>query len=265
MAFTKKTSYGSTMLTGSGWTALIGGVLLLIVALTTLFSSMRVVGVGQVGIVTRFGNVVGELQSGFHVIAPWPFEDMTTMNVQIQKEQQDAGAATHDLQSVTTTVALNYHLTDATAQQVFRSVGTDYKARVIDPVIQEAVKATTAQYNAEELISQRSQVETALSQRLVDKLTDRGITVDNVSIVNFEFSGAFDRAIEAKQVAQQRAQQAQYDLQTAELKAKAQDVQAKTLTTEYLQLQAIEKWDGHMPIYSGIQGGVFSIPLQGNK
>lgn len=263
MAFTQKTSWGGTELTAKGWSAIAVGVLVGLYLLTAIFSAVRVVGVGEVGIVTRFGTVVGELQSGLHVIAPWPFEGMTTMNVQVQKEQQDAGAATHDLQSVTASIALNYHLTDLTAQTVFKTIGTEYKARIIDPVIQEAVKATTAQYNAEELISQRPQVEAALSERLVGKLADRGITVDNVSIVNFEFSSSFDQAIEAKQVAQQQAQKAQYDLQTAQLKAQAQDVQAKTLTAQYLQLQAIEKWDGKMPTYMGVGGSVFNIPLQG--
>lgn len=180
-----------------------------------------------------------------------------------QDEHQDATAATHDLQSVTTTIALNYHLTPKTAQIVFKQVGTNYREVTIDPIIQEAIKSVTAKYNAEELIGNRAAVEIALRDHLVNKLEDRGITVDNVSIVNFKFSQAFDNAIEQKQVSQQNAQKAQYDLQTAQLKAQAQDVQAKTLTPEYLQLQAIEKWNGNLPTYLG-SGTVFNIPLQGN-
>jgi prohibitin 1 len=242
------------------WLLIIGGILFL----WLLFGTIRVVGVGQVGIVTRFGQVTREESSGVVFKAPWPIEHMTKMNIKTQKEQQDATAATHDLQSVTTTLALNYHLTPKTAREVFQQVGTNYPDVTIDPIIQEAIKSITANYNAEELISNRAKVEVALNDRLVSKLQDRGITVDNVSIVNFTFSKSFDEAIEQKQVAQQNAQKAAYELQAAQQKAQAQDAQAKTLTPEYLQLQAIERWDGHMPsTYSSDGSGLlFNIPAK---
>ena len=222
----------------------------------------RVVGVGQVGIITQFGQVSREAQSGVVFKAPWPVQHLTLMNIKTQKEQQDASAASKDLQTVTTTIALNYHLTPVTARKVFVEVGTNYSAVVIDPILQESIKSVTSKYDAAELISKRNEVELALQDKLASKLTDRGITIDNVSIVNFNFSQAFDQSIEQKQVAQQNAQKAQYELQTATTKAQAQDVQAKTLTPEYLQLQAIEKWDGHMPTtVAGGSGTVFSIPL----
>lgn len=222
---------------------------------------VRVIGVGEVGIVTRFGTISRETQSGIMLKLPWPVEHLVKMNVQVQKEQQDASAATKDLQTVTTTLALNYHLTPATADDVYRRIGTDYKNRIIDPILQETIKSVSSQYNADELISQRPQVEAASLKLLQSKLNKQGISVDNLSIVNFNFSVGFDNAIEQKQVAQQNAQKAQYELQTAQLQAQAQDVQAKTLTSEYLQLQAINKWDGKLPTYMG-QGSVFNIPLQ---
>ncbi|MBT8161439.1 MULTISPECIES: prohibitin family protein [Arthrobacter] len=220
----------------------------------------RVVGVGDVAIITTFGNVTDQRGSGVLIKAPWPIQSMTAMNVQVQKEQQDASAASNDLQTVTSTVALNYHLTPATAGTVFREVGTDYKSRIIDPMLQESVKATVSQYNAEELISKRPTVEAAALKSITDKLASRGITVDGLSIVNFDFSQAFNQAIEQKQVAQQNAQKAQYDLQTAEQEAKAQQVQATTLTPDYLTLKAIEKWNGQMPQYVGANG-IFGIPM----
>lgn len=222
----------------------------------------RQVGVGQVGIVTRFGKVTREQNSGILIKLPYPIEHLVKMNVQVQKEQQDASAATHDLQGVTTTVAVNYHLTPDTARKVYVDVGTEYKVRVIDPIIQESLKSVTSQYDAADLIGKRAEVEKKLEDNLVGKLTDRGISVDNVSIVNFEFSAEFKAAIEQKQVAQQNAQKAQYELQTATLKAQSQDVQAKTLTPEYLQLQAIEKWNGVLPTtVAGGSGTILSIPL----
>jgi regulator of protease activity HflC (stomatin/prohibitin superfamily) len=241
--------------------ALISGA---VVALIILFiiTCFRVVGVGQVGIITQFGQVTREAQSGVVIKAPWPIQHITKMNIKTQKEQQDASAASKDLQTVTTTIALNYHLTPDTARKVFVEVGTNYSAVVIDPILQESIKSVTAQYDAAELIALRSKVEVALQDKLSSKLTDRGITVDNVSIVNFNFSDAFNQSIEQKQVAQQNAQKAQYELQTATTNAQAQDVQAKTLTPEYLELQAIQKWDGHMPAtVAGGTGTILSIPL----
>ena len=222
----------------------------------------RVVGVGQVGIITQFGRVTREAQSGIVIKAPWPIQHIIKMNIKTQKEQQDASAASKDLQTVTTTIALNYHLTPTTAKKVFTEVGTNHSSVVIDPILQESIKSVTSQYDAAELISLRTKVEQSLQDKLASKLTDRGITIDNVSIVNFNFSEAFDQSIEQKQVAQQNAQKAQYELQTATTQAQAQDVQARTLTPEYLQLQAIQKWDGHMPTtVSGGSGTILSIPL----
>lgn len=249
-----------TKLTGGA----IGLITVVAVFLFIFMFCFRTVGVGQVGIVTRFGNVTREQGSGILLKMPWPIEHLTKMNVKTQKEQQDATAATHDLQSVTTTIALNYHLTPDTAKKVFTDVGVNYREVVIDPVLQESIKAVTAKYDANELISQRGQVEIALQDIFTKKLTTKGITVDNVSIVNFEFSKAFDNAIEQKQVSQQQAQKAKYDLETANLRAQAQDVQAKTLTEQYLELQAIEKWDGHLPTtYAGNGSGtLFNIPVK---
>lgn len=243
------------------WAWIAGGAVGVIILFFLL--CFRVVGVGQVGIISQFGKITNEHQSGVVIKAPWPIQHLQKMNIQTQKEQQPADAATHDLQSVTTTIAVNYHLTPDTARRVYQNVGTDYKVRIIDPIIQESVKSVTAKYDAADLIGKRSEVELVLNDNLTKKLTDRGITVDNVSIVDFAFSAEFNASIEAKQVAQQDAQKAQYQLQTATLKAQSQDVQAKTLTPEYLELQAIEKWDGVLP-KNTVSGNstLFSIPLQ---
>lgn len=263
----RSTSYGSGKefagFTRKGWFALISAPILLFIVLPIFLSMFKVVGVGQVGIVTRFGQVVGEDQSGFHMILPWPFESMTQMNVQIQKSQVDASAATQDLQTVTTTVALNYNLTPATANQIYREVGTGYVATIVDPILQETVKSVTSQYNATDLIDQRSKVQAQTLAALQSALSARGITVDNLSIVNFEFSPQFAQAIEDKQVQAQNVQAAQYKLQQAQLNAQANQVQQAALTPAILEQQAINKWDGKMPqAVSGGTGNIFGINLQ---
>ena len=223
-------------------------------------SMFRTVGVGQVGIVTRFGRVVGEDQSGFHLIAPWPFEGMTGMNVQIQKSQVTASAATLDLQQVDSTIAVNYNLTPTTANQVYREVGPNYVSAIVDPIVQETFKAVTAQYNATDLVQERAKVQAQSLTALTAAFNARGITVDNLNIVDFQFSQAYSAAIENKQVEAQNVQAAQYKLQQAQLNAQANSVQDSSLSQQILEQQAISKWDGKLPQYLG-QGTVFNIPL----
>jgi regulator of protease activity HflC (stomatin/prohibitin superfamily) len=236
-----------------------------IVAFILLFmivSTVRVVSVGHVGIVTRFGRVVGEDQSGLHFILPWPVEQMTGMNVQIQLSQVPANAATLDLQQVSTTVALNYNLTAQTANQVYREVGTSYVSTIIDPIVQETFKAITAQYNATDLIQERSKVQAETLDALTKAFDAKGITVDNLNIVDFQFSPQYSAAIENKQVEAQNVQTAQYKLQQAQLNAQANQVQDAALSPQILEQQAISKWDGKMPqVVSGGTGNIFGINL----
>lgn len=235
-----------------------------LIVLLILFC-VRIVGVGQVGIVTRFGSVNREVQSGIHLKLPWPIEHITKMNIQNQKVQVDASAATQDLQTVTTSVALNFNLTPASADQVYREVGTNYQLVVIDPILQETVKSVTSGYNATDLIDQRPKVEAQTLAALQKALEPKGITIDNFSIVNFAFSSAFSSAIENKQVEAQNVQAAQYKLQQANLNAQANQVQDAALTPNILEQQAIAKWDGKLPSNT-VAGSstLFSIPVGGS-
>jgi prohibitin 2 len=237
----------------------IAGIIGIIVLVSAFFGSFVIVPSGFVGVVTTLGKVTGEIQPGFQWKIPF-IQSVVVMNVQIQKEQSDAGAATHDLQSVNSTVALNYHLDHAQVSNVFVNLSADYRDRIISPTVQEAVKVVTARYDASDLLAKRAQVADDITKLLIDKLQPRGIIVDQVSIVHFEFSDAFNQSIEQKQVAQQDAQRAQYELQSAQLKAQANQVQQAALTPEILEQQAIAKWNGTLPTYLG-QGSVFNIPL----
>lgn len=236
----------------------IGGVGALFV-LITILNCFAFIPAGSVGVVTRLGAVNREMQQGGNLKFPY-VENVTVMDIQVQKEQQDATAATLDLQNVTTTVALNYHLDSGRVSDIFLHLSADYKSRVIDPSIQESIKATTAKYNAPELLSKRAQVAADTVALLKTRLEGRGIVVDQVSIVNFAFSPQFSQSIENKQVAQQDAEKAQYNLQQASLNAQANQVQQAALTSEILEQQAIAKWNGHLPTFLG-QGSIFNIPL----
>jgi prohibitin 1 len=235
-------------------------VLLAIWFVTSVFV---VVGAGQVAVVTQFGRVTGrELSPGLSVKLPWPVQAVTIFDTRVQKEQSEVDAASLDLQEVQSTIALNYHLDRNKISVIYQTVGPEFTDRLIAPAVQEAFKATTAQYSASDLLLKRAEVKGNSRTQLEDRLGKYGIVVDDLSIVNFNFSDDFNKAIETKQVAQQQAEQAQYHLEQAQKDAQAQAAQKDSLTPEILQKMAIDKWDGHMPQYVG-SGSVFNIPLTG--
>jgi regulator of protease activity HflC (stomatin/prohibitin superfamily) len=251
------------------------GVIISIPVLILLFFILcfRTVGAGQVGIVTRFGEVHRTADSGVTVKLPWPVERLTKMNIQVQKEEQDSAAATSDLQDVNAKLALNYALEGSSALKVYKEIGKDYKNRVVIPAVQESFKAATAQYTASELLTKRAEVKGKAYEVIKSRLEKYGIRVVDLNVVNFSFSAEFTKAIEAKQVAQQQAQQAAFSVEKAENNAKATIAEARgraeyqrivqeSLTPETLQRLALDKWDGKMPqVVSGGTGNIFGINL----
>ena len=189
---------------------------------------------------------------------------MKKIDVQTQKEQVDATAASKDLQNVTTTIALNYSIDQSKVVELYSNIGTSYKERVIDPYIQESVKATTANFTAEELITKREEVSEEVKAHLAERLSPLGIVTQGLSIVNFKFSESFNDAIENKVTAEQNAlaaknklAQVQYEAQQAveEAKGKAEALRiesnAISSNPKVLELRAIEKWNGVLPQVTG--------------
>lgn len=232
-----------------------------VLVLIVLFSSFGTVGAGYVGVKTEFGAVKGTIQPGFYAIIPF-IENVQVMDTQTQKEQVDATAASSDLQSVTATVAINFHVNPGDAATIYQTIGADYQARVIDPAIQESIKSVTANYTASQLIDNREQVRDGILTLLSTKLQVYGVNTDALNIVNFNFSDSFNTAIEAKVTAQQNAEAAQNKVaQTqaeasstiiaAEAQAKAIQIQAEAIQQQgganYVQLQAVQKWNGVLP------------------
>lgn len=234
----------------------------LLVVLGVLFlTSIRVVGTGEIGVVTRFGKVTGrELPEGIHLVLPLGIENTNIYDIKIQKQTEDATSASKDLQDVTTTLTLNYRLEPLRVSEIHQTIGTNYQDKLIEPALQEVFKASSAKFSAQQLITQRDAVKQDAFGLLRDRLDQFGIIVDDLSIVDFTFSPSFSKAIEDKQIAEQNAQRAKFNLEAAKTDAEAQQVQADTLSPLFLQKQAIEKWNGQLPTYLG-DGTVFNIPL----
>lgn len=227
-------------------------VVVLILAILVLFGSFQVVGAGHVGVVTRFGAVSRVVTPGIAIKIPL-IESIHQMETRTQKEQVQAQSASKDLQTVNSEIALNFHLRGEKAVSVYQNIGEEYIDRIIAPAMQEAFKATTAKFTAEELIGKREAVKQMAYSELKSRLDKYNVIVDDFNIVNFDFSADFNTAIEQKQVAQQDLEKAKIQAETALTQAQGQANAQKalrdsgSLTPEYLQFIAIQKWDGKLP------------------
>lgn len=229
----------------------------------TIITSVRAVGTGQVGVVTQYGRVTGrELSEGMSLVLPWGLNNVTVYDIKVQKETVSSTAASQDLQDVSSEIVLNYQLERGSVSRVHQTIGALYVDKIVTPAINEVFKAASAKYTASELITERSKLKAEAYETLVGRLKPYGIRVSELSIVDFKFSANFSKAIEEKQVAQQNAERAKFNLEAAKTDAEAQRAQSETLTQQYLQKQAIEKWDGKLPTYMGGGESVFNIPLR---
>lgn len=234
------------------------------IVVVLISSSLGTVGAGERGIKTRFSAVTGQVVGqGLYFKLPF-IERVVIMDVQIQKEQVEASAASQDLQTVSSVVALNFHVDPAQVGNIYQNVGEEYKVRIIDPIVQESVKASTARFTAEQLITKREEVRETIKNHITEKLQGTGLVVDSFNIVNFDFSKSFNDAIESKVTAEQNAlaaknklEQVKYEAQQAieEARGKAEALRVESAAIasnpSIVQLRAIEKWDGKMPQVTG--------------
>jgi len=243
----------------------IGIIILCILLIFPLVNPIVIVSAGHRGVVLNFGAVSERvLDEGLHLRIPI-VQKVILMDVRVAKAQTDAAAASKDLQQTHSTIALNYHILPEKAWKVYQAIGVEFKERIIDPAVQEGVKAVTAKYTAVELITERERVGREIKGLLRQKLLPYDIIVDEFSIINFQFSEQFVNAIEAKQTAEQLALKAQRDLERIKIEAEQQVTQARaeaealrlkreSITDDLIKLRqieaslkAIEKWDGKMP------------------
>jgi regulator of protease activity HflC (stomatin/prohibitin superfamily) len=261
------------------WTGLAVG-LALVVLVLLLWPAIGYVDAGYRGVVLRFGAVTGRtLDPGIYLVTPVA-ESVEDMDVQVHADKLTAAASSRDLQDVHTEVTLNYNVDPARAGEVYTNLRKDYIQRVVDPAIQEAVKATTARFDAEELITKRPEVRDSIDTFLTNRLGSYGIHVDGVFITDFQFSPDFSAAIEKKVTAVQKALQAENDLRRIKTEAeqrvaeamgqaKAIQLQAQSIAAQggeaYLQLRWIERWDGHLPATLAAGQGTTPLLMLGPK
>ena len=234
----------------------------ILVLLYVLFESYVIVPAGHIGVQVTFGTVnQTTLSEGLHFVNP--LSRIRNVEVRlVSTNLKGASAGTKDLQQVHTDIVLNYRLDGEKAAHIYKEFGLDLQDRVILPILSESFKAVTAHYTSEELITKRDQVSQQIREELNGKMRKYSITVGDISLVNFGFSAEYQKAIESKVIATQSKLQAEQDLARIEVEAKqavakaegrAKAIQIETAAinsqggASYVQLKAIEKWDGKLP------------------
>lgn len=269
----------------------VGGALLGVAALAIALGTYSVVEPGQRGVYVLFGETRAEsLEPGLH----WknPFAEVHAINVQQIVYDQNCEASSSDLQTIHTSIAVNYRPEPGNVWMLYKDVGENSAAWenvLLRPAIEEVTKAVTARFTAEELIHLRADAKAAITAEIVERLDKEHVQVTEVSITDFGFNKGFNDAIEAKEIAEQRAKQAENDLNKVAVDAKQQVVRAEaakqavvlaaqaqaervrllgdaeatyqsrvaeSATDLGLRLRMLERWDGAMPSVVGSTDGM---------
>ncbi|MBD2499489.1 prohibitin family protein [Anabaena azotica] len=235
-------------------------IVLLLLALSIICSFFAIVNPGQRGVLMRFGEVQPEILSeGIHPVIPI-VNTVEQLSIRVQNQEISTEASSRDLQNIYTDVALNWHIVPEKVNIIFQRVGNQEAIvhRIINPAVKEVLKAVMARYTAEEIITARTDVKAEVDRALRSRLASYDMEVDDISLVNIHFSDQFNKAVEAKQIAEQEAKragflaikaakQAKAKVNLAVGEAKAHQLIMESLTPAILQRQAIAKWDGRMP------------------
>lgn len=254
----------------------IAGLIVFIILLVTLLKSFYQIESGTRGLVFTNGSLNSVADEGLHLKMPF-FQSVKKIDVTTQSATVDKmSAASKDLQEVRAGVTVNYRYDINKLTQIYEQTKFDIDTRILQPRVQEALKAVAAKYTAEELIVKRSQVKSELDILLRKELAKYNVIVDDVQLVHFDFSPEFNKAIEAKQTEVQNALKAKNILERTKIESEQRIAQAKGEAeairiqaeaiqnqggAEYVNLKWIEKWSGNMPQTVASDQAMIMIPV----
>lgn len=258
-------------------------IVILIIIGVVAMASVKIVDSGHRGVLLHWNAVdltKPPLEEGLHFVVPFQ-DEVVNVEVRTLKYASDARSASRDLQTVETTVTVNYHPDKESVHRLYKNLGLDYENRVIQPAIEETVKQVTANYNAEELITKRPLVKQDIEVAIRERLNQFDVVTEVISITDFEFSPLFAQAIESKVEAEQNALKAENDLRRIEVEARQREANAIGLANaniaeakgeaeaiaiinkalsenpNYLEWLKTQAWDGKLPLVVGEGGTPF--------
>ena len=260
-------------------------------------SCFTVVPAGHTGVVVNMGRVSETvLQEGFHFKTPF-VQEIVQIDNRIVKLEVATDAFSKDLQTVSTVLAVNYRIAKDMSYSIYKEVGSNFESVLVMPAVNEVLKAVVAKYTASDLVASRSEVSVMLDEELNGKLNARGIFIEDLNIIDWDFSAEYIAAVEAKQVAEQNLiktkteQEEQIVIAEAEAKkkriaadtaiiaakaeaeririeaeatAEANRTIAESLNDAILRNKTIEKWDGQLPRVTAGEGStpMISVPME---
>jgi regulator of protease activity HflC (stomatin/prohibitin superfamily) len=276
---------GKPKLPGGVKPAAWGAAVIVLLVLLWLIYPFYQVEAGYIGVRTTFGAPQQEtLEPGLHWKTPF-ISNIYQIDITPNTATTTESAATHDQQNVSTSVAVTFQVNPAQVVYIYQNYRNiqSLQGTIISPIVSNDVKAIISIYDAQDLITKREQLAGEIKDKISTDLAVYNVIVDGVNITNFDFSTAYDQAIETKQIAQQNALAEQYRLQQVTVSAQQQVVQAnaeadaavataqgqakatilqaqadaeayalkqKSLTPELIELALIDKWNGQMPTYA---------------
>lgn len=269
----------------------------LIAVIIAVSSCFTVVPAGHTGVVVNMGRVSETvLQEGFHFKMPF-VQEIVQIDNRVVKLEVATDAFSKDLQTVSTVLAVNYRIAKNMSYSIYKEIGSGFEEVLVTPAVNEVLKAVVAKYTASDLVASRSEVSVMLDEELNDKLNIWGIFIEDLNIIDWDFSAEYIAAVEAKQVAEQNLiktqteQQEQIVIAEAEaqkkriaaeadsdsaiiaakaeaerirIEAEANRVIAESLSDEVLRNKTIEKWDGQLPRVTAGDSStpMISIPME---
>jgi len=244
-------------------------ILSIFIGIVLILGSFFIVSPGEVGVIVRLGKVNRIVDGGLHFKIPL-IESVRKIDTRISREDTKSEAASKDLQSIHATIALNYGIKKSYANKIYTNFlnRENLEERIVAPAVQETMKSVTAKFTAEELITNRAIVSDHIKKDLSHRLISYGIDIDAVSIVDFDFSPEFNKAVESKNVAVQKSLKAERDLtrikieseqkiSIAKAEAESLRLQKTEISENMIRLRAIQKWDGKLPSVVGSGASMF--------
>lgn len=263
-------------------------ILYIFVGLYLFRSTIVFVPAGHVGVLYDRGRGVlpYTLKEGINFTIPF-WQHATLLDARLQEYTMSAtadegalrrddalDAPTSDGQQVKVDVSVLFRVDKDKAAEIYQTIGMDYVDKIIRPFSRSQIRMVLSRYSATSIYSEsRQEAEAIMTKELATLLKDKNIILDKVLLRAVYFSPEYSQAIEAKVIAEQRVKQAEFEVKEATQRAQAKIAEAKglaeaqtlqkaSLTQEFLQLEAIKKWNGVMPLYTGANVPFLNLPVK---
>jgi len=260
----------------------IGIIIIFLILFIILWGTFVIVPAGHRGVVLWWGSVEQRIMGeGFNIKVPIA-ENVIKVDVRVQPHPfKEIDASSKEYQNVKLTGMMNFHIDPSYVNDLYQKVGLDFADKVIDPAFNDFVKEVVPIYPITEILPKREEIRKKSMTKLGDNLARYHIIVDDIYFANIRFSPEYERAVEAKQVAQQQVEtqrqvlaqreieaqqkvatskgEAESILVVAQGQAKANDALSRSISPILVQYKSIEKWNGILPQVSG--GGIPLVDL----